>query len=71
MKGCVTERKEQDVFTYRSSRLGPLGSQLQLNCQLSDELSEEILVGVLGQLIHDKPVSHLTTNQSSVFGRIN
>ena len=81
MKGCVTEREEQDGVTYRSSGLGPLGSQLQLYGQLSNELPEEILVGVLGQLIEDEPVSHLnldqsefkdqSTNQSTVLGRIN
>ena len=60
MKGCMTEREELWKITYRSTRLGPLGSQLQLYRQLSDELSEEVLVGVLGELIENKPVSDLT-----------
>ena len=60
MKGCMTEREELWKITYRSTRFGPLGSQLQLNCKFSDELSEEVLVGVLGELIENKPVSNLT-----------
>ena len=60
MKGCMTEREELWKITYRSTRFGPLGSQLQLNCKFSDELSEEVLVGVLGDLIENEPVSNLT-----------
>ena len=72
MKGCMTDREELWKITYRSTRLGPLGSQLQLYRQLSDELSEEVLVGVLGELIENKPVSHLTFGEDvlQTFGHI-
>ena len=59
MKGCVIAREEERQFTYRSSRLGPRGPQFQFNGQLSDELSEEILIRIFGELVENKPVRHL------------
>ena len=64
MKGCMTEREELWKITYRSARLGPLGSQLQLYRQLSDELSEEVLVAVLRKLVHHEPVRNLTFGEN-------
>ena len=55
---------EAGSITYRSSRLGPLRPQLQLNGEFSDELSEEVLVGVLAHLIENKPISDLTLGEN-------
>ena len=49
-------REGDRQFTYGSARLGPLGPQLQLNGQLPDELSEEILIRIFGELVENKPV---------------
>ena len=51
-------------YTYRSSRFGPLGPQFQLNGQLPDELSEEVLVAVLGKLVEHKPISNLALGEN-------
>ena len=59
MKGCVIAREGDRYITYRSSRLGPLGPQFQLNGQFSDELSEEILICIFGELVENKPVRDL------------
>ena len=53
------KREEEREITYRASGLGSLGPQLQLNGQLSDELSEEILICIFGELVENKPVRHL------------
>ena len=50
-------------FTYRASGLGFLGPELELDGELPDELSEEVLVAVLGELVHHEPVRHLTLGQ--------
>ena len=57
------ERRQGKVFTYRASRLGFLWSQLQLDGELPDELSEEVLVAVLRELVHHEPVGHLTLGE--------
>ena len=63
MKECNVEREGGKRITYRASRLGFLGSELELYSELPDELSEEVLVAVLGELVHHKPVRDLTLGQ--------
>ena len=63
MKECNVKREEERRFTYRASRLRFLWSELQLDGELPDELSEEVLVAVLGELVHHEPVRHLTLGQ--------
>ena len=58
-KRCVTEREGDRQITYGSSRLGPLGPQFQLNGELPDELSEEILICIFGELVENKPIRDL------------
>ena len=58
------ERRQGKVFTYRASRLGLLGSQLEFDGELPDELSEEVLVAVLGELVHHEPVGHLAFGEN-------
>ena len=63
MKECNVEGEGAERFTYRASGLGFLGSELELDSELPDELSEEVLVAVLGELVHHKPVRHLTLGE--------
>ena len=58
-KRCVIAREGDGQITYGSSRLGPLGPQFQLNSQLPDELSEEILICIFGELVENKPIRDL------------
>ena len=58
------QRRQGKVFTYRASRLGFLWSELQFDGELPDKLSEEVLVAVLGELVHHEPVSHLTFGEN-------
>ena len=63
MKECKICREKAGKFTYRAPRLGFLRSELQLDGELPDKLSEEVLVTVLGELVHHKPVRYLTFGQ--------
>ena len=63
MKECKICREKAGKFTYRAPRLGFLRSELQLDGELPDKLSEEVLVTVLGELVHHKPVRHLTLGE--------
>ena len=51
-------------FTYRASGLRFLGPELELDGELPDELSEEVLVAVLGELVHHEPVGHLAFGEN-------
>ena len=64
MKECNVKGEEERRFTYRASRLRFLWSELQLDGELPDELSEEVLVAVLGELVHHEPVRHLTFGEN-------
>ena len=64
MKECNVKREEERRFTYRASRLRFLWSELQLDGELPDELSEEVLVAVLRELVHHEPVSHLAFGEN-------
>ena len=64
MKECNVEGEGAERFTYRASGLGFLGSELELDSELPDELSEEVLVAVLRELVHHEPVSHLAFGEN-------